>query len=70
MARTPYYLEAVPRYCSNKNDPTWRALARIRKLTAHLGLAGPPTTRPVLKGCRDMRRYFKQRRRTARRRTR
>lgn len=70
MARTPYYLEAVPRYCSNKNDPTWRALRRIRKRVQPLGLAGPPTTRPVLKGCRDMRRYFKRQRRAARRRAR
>ncbi len=67
MARTPYYLEAVPRYCSNKNDPTWRALRHIRKRAIHLGLAAPPTTHPVLKGCRAMRRYFKQRRRSARR---
>lgn len=69
MARTPYYLEAVPKYCSNKNDPTWRALRLIRKRAQPLGLVGPPTTRPVLKGCRDMRRYFK-RRRAARRRAR
>lgn len=69
MARTPYYLEAVPKYCSNKNDPTWRALRRIRKRAASLGLAGAPTTRPVLKSCRAMRRYFKQQRRAARRHT-
>lgn len=66
MARTPYYLEAVPRYCSNKNDPTWRALRYIRRSTRSLGLASPPTTRPVLKDCRAMRRYFKQQRRAAR----
>jgi len=69
MARTPYYLEAVPSYCSNKNDPTWRALHRIRKRSLPLGLVGPPTTRPVLKDCRGMRRYFK-RQRAARRRAR
>jgi len=69
MARTPYYLEAVPQYCSNKKDPTQRALRRIRKHTASLGLAAAPTTRPILKNCREMRRYFKQRRRAARPRT-
>ncbi len=62
MAHTRYYLEAVPGYCSSKSDPTHQALRAIRKRVAFLGLSGPPTTRPVLTGCRAMFRYFKRQR--------
>ncbi|MFH2006148.1 MAG: peptidoglycan recognition family protein [bacterium] len=66
MARTPYYLEAVPGYCSNKGDPSAQTLRLVRRQLKELDIAGPPTGQPVLKNCRDMFRYFKRQRRDAR----
>jgi N-acetyl-anhydromuramyl-L-alanine amidase AmpD len=63
MARTPYYLEAVPGYCSSKSDPTWLTLRLVRKDVAHLDLDAPPTDPPILRNCQDMFRYFKELRR-------
>lgn len=66
MARTSYYLEAIPRYCSDKNDPAWKCLRTLRARLTHLGLDGPPPDRPMLRTCKDMLRYFGQVRRGAR----
>lgn len=60
MARTPYYLEAEPGYCTSRRDPTLGALRAVRARVGLLGLAPPPSDRPLLRSCPAMFHYFKQ----------